>query len=531
MKNSIKRFLCLSLIFAFLLSSPVTVAATDSKTEIVFGEVLGKAGSVVSLPILINNNQGIATYRFRIPYDTANLSFVSAENSASFANGSIVAQDNKEGGYVTVLWFSVTNVTSNGVMAVLSFKLSDNADGEFALVPNYKPEDLLNQNSVALNCTVTSGKILTKCTNHKGGNATCTDRAVCSVCNEAYGELLPHSLNHFGKNPANHYTSGNIEYWQCGVCNKFFSDSNAKNEISEADTLLAKQPHTLNKWDYNDTKHWLKCDCGFIDTSYDHDYDNACDTECNVCGFVRSIKHDYSKVWSCDKSKHWHECSVCGDKTDLDEHSYDNDCDTYCNVCGDLRVTEHKYDNDCDTDCNVCGDLRVTEHKYDNDCDTDCNVCGDVRVTEHKYDNDCDTDCNICGDVRVTEHRYDNDCDTDCNICGDVRVTEHRYDNDCDTDCNICGDVRVTEHKYDGDFDTDCNVCGDVREFPVKLGDVNGDKKINNLDAGFVLKYDAGISDLTAAQKMAADVNGDGRVNNLDASAILKYDAGIISGF
>lgn len=58
------------------------------------------------------------------------------------------------------------------------------------------------------------------------------------------------------------------------------------------------------------------------------------------------------------------------------------------------------------------------------------------------------------------------------------------------------------------------------------LGDVNGDEKVNNLDATVVLKYDAGIENEIDAS--VADVNGDGKVNNLDATVILKYDAGII---
>jgi len=59
-------------------------------------------------------------------------------------------------------------------------------------------------------------------------------------------------------------------------------------------------------------------------------------------------------------------------------------------------------------------------------------------------------------------------------------------------------------------------------------GDVNGDGKVNNLDAAQILKYDAGLTELSEEQKQAADFNTDGKVNNLDASQILKYDAGII---
>ncbi len=60
-----------------------------------------------------------------------------------------------------------------------------------------------------------------------------------------------------------------------------------------------------------------------------------------------------------------------------------------------------------------------------------------------------------------------------------------------------------------------------------KKGDVNGDGRVNNLDASTILKYDAGLTDLSDKQKQAADVNADGRVDNRDATAILKKDSGI----
>ena len=59
-------------------------------------------------------------------------------------------------------------------------------------------------------------------------------------------------------------------------------------------------------------------------------------------------------------------------------------------------------------------------------------------------------------------------------------------------------------------------------------GDVNGDGEVTNTDAATILKYDAGIIDLTEQQLSVADVNGNGNVDNVDASMVLKYDAGII---
>lgn len=75
---------------------------------------------------------------------------------------------------------------------------------------------------------------------------------------------------------------------------------------------------------------------------------------------------------------------------------------------------------------------------------------------------------------------------------------------------------------------------GDYNSYHIKLavpadyiiGDVNGDGKVNNLDATAILKYDAGITE--DIDQFVADANRDGKVNNLDAAMILKYDAGII---
>ena len=62
-------------------------------------------------------------------------------------------------------------------------------------------------------------------------------------------------------------------------------------------------------------------------------------------------------------------------------------------------------------------------------------------------------------------------------------------------------------------------------------GDANGDGEANSLDATLVLKYDAGIIDLDAAQLASSDVNNDGEADSLDATLILKYDAGLIDDF
>jgi len=59
-------------------------------------------------------------------------------------------------------------------------------------------------------------------------------------------------------------------------------------------------------------------------------------------------------------------------------------------------------------------------------------------------------------------------------------------------------------------------------------GDLNGDGVADNLDAVFVLRYDAGLDDLDSDQLINGDVNNDGVVDNTDAARILQFDAGLI---
>lgn len=62
-------------------------------------------------------------------------------------------------------------------------------------------------------------------------------------------------------------------------------------------------------------------------------------------------------------------------------------------------------------------------------------------------------------------------------------------------------------------------------------GDVNGDDKVNAVDAQNILKYSAGLSAFDASQLSLANVNGDGQVNAVDAQWVLKYAAGLITEF
>ena len=85
--------------------------------------------------------------------------------------------------------------------------------------------------------------------NCSGGKATCKDKAICEICGDSYGSPDPNShtdLKHIDAKAATVAEEGNIEYWYCGGCNKYFSDAAAKTEITKADTVTAKLPKTTS---------------------------------------------------------------------------------------------------------------------------------------------------------------------------------------------------------------------------------------------------------------------------------------------
>lgn len=70
-----------------------------------------------------------------------------------------------------------------------------------------------------------------------------------------------------------------------------------------------------------------------------------------------------------------------------------------------------------------------------------------------------------------------------------------------------------------------------ARENAVHYGDVNGDSRINAVDAAIAYAIANGKRTPTQEQSLAADVNGDSRINAIDAALIYAYANGKRSAF
>ena len=141
---------------------------------------------------------------------------------------------------------------------------------------------------------------------HTGGTATCADKAVCDTCGEEYGEV--NASNHTNlvqteAKAATHMTEGNIEYWYCDGCDKYFSDEAGTKEIALKDTVIPKlTEHTADGtgWHSDETSHWNTCECGEMLNEAAHTFEWVTDKEataaeagskheeCTVCGYAKA---------------------------------------------------------------------------------------------------------------------------------------------------------------------------------------------------------------------------------------------------
>ena len=77
---------------------------------------------------------------------------------------------------------------------------------------------------------------------HTGGTATCTAKAVCSVCGKSYGavDTANHDLKRTAAKEPGAFVTGRIEYWTCRACGKYFADAGGAKEISRDDIIIPR---------------------------------------------------------------------------------------------------------------------------------------------------------------------------------------------------------------------------------------------------------------------------------------------------
>ena len=214
-----------------------------------------------------------------------------------------------------------------------------------------------------------------------GAEATETTAQTCTVC----GYVIKAPLGHTHRPTIVRRVeptcekAGNIEHYKCS-CGKLYYDAAATKEITNAaKIILSATGHARGgDWKYSEIYHWHECAvCGErMDTAFHRAGAEATETTpqtCAVCGYVikealghthsftekntdakylksaatckasaeyyyscscgekgtetfksgEKLAHNFKTEWSSNGEKHWHECSLCGEKNKESSHRFE----------------------------------------------------------------------------------------------------------------------------------------------------------------------------------------------------------------
>jgi len=285
---------------------------------------------------------------------------------------------------------------------------------------------------------------------HKVGNHTCVTnttptcikKATCGICGQDY--YGDHDLSHHNAVPHTCTADGTVEYWDCSVCGKKFSDPNGTAEITNISDPNDPARHSLVKTDEKaptctdngNTAYWTCTECKNI---FSDDAGLNPTTLADVT--VSATGHTWSNDWSSDGTGHWHDCvnANCpitenNQKFGYAVHTPGADATETtpqtCDVCGyELApALGHIHANHLTFIAEVPETCTADGVKAHYECECGKLFADDQAATEvtleslkiaahHTYGTDWESDndddhyhvCSVCSDkADVTPHSYDN---------------------------------------------------------------------------------------------------------------------------
>ena len=342
MRLNMKKILTFIIIIAMTLSlGAPAFAATPATVTVASPTAAVNPGNTVDVAVTIANNPGMDVMKLKFSYDTAALTLKDIELGSVMG----ILTKNLDKAVALLEAAGTANATGNGTLVTLKFEVkSAAAAGNYTI--GFLVSDAVNRNEERVALTTQAGTVsvagpVTTYTvrfNANGGTGTMAD--VTGVPAGAY--TLP--ANGFTA-PAGKQFKG----WSTGASGAVIAGTtyNVTGDV----TLYAiwenkTHTHTYNTtWSTDETNHWHECTCGdkkdlaaHVDANKDHNCDvcgkkmsdhtggtATCKDKatCTICGqkYGDLAAHNYKTEWSKDKNKHWHECSVCGDKKDVAAHT------------------------------------------------------------------------------------------------------------------------------------------------------------------------------------------------------------------
>lgn len=269
---------------------PMSVLATGTMT-ITVEQKTALPGSTVSVNIAIRNNPGISSMKLKVAYDSV-LALDSIEYNSEMGGQSLPPQTMASP--ITLTWVSpFANFNGDTTFATLTFIVSESAPKGYTanIDVTFDPNDIYNMDEDNVDCVVETGciNIVAGVPGDVNGDQVANNKDITrmfqylagwdvivnepaldtngdgSVNNKDLTRLFQyladwdveifigaesvkkcnHELEITPHNEATCTEDGNIAYWNCALCNKYYSDAAASAEISEESTVIVAKGHTV----------------------------------------------------------------------------------------------------------------------------------------------------------------------------------------------------------------------------------------------------------------------------------------------
>lgn len=292
-KKLLSVFLALLMMLTVFPTSIIASAANAATVTV--ESVNAVPGSNVEVNINVKNNPGILAANFTVTYDKG-LTLIDSKSGDAFSALSMtkpenynspckfgwdaleIADEDIKDGTILTLTFSVDkNVSANSKLNVkLSYQNGNIIDSDLNDIPvtinngsvtiiDYIPGDINGDGTIDLKDVTLVRRLVTgygvtanKLAADVNGDGEITMKDVVLIRRyvvdaEGYGvTLVPggsnvhtHTMTATAAKAATCTENGNIAYWYCSSCEKYFTDKDGNNAVSQADTVIKAKGHTV----------------------------------------------------------------------------------------------------------------------------------------------------------------------------------------------------------------------------------------------------------------------------------------------
>lgn len=292
-KKLLSVFLALLMMLTVFPASMIANAA--NATTVTVESVNAVPGSNVEVNINVKNNPGILAANFTVTYDKG-LTLIDSKSGDAFSALSMTKPENynspckfgwdaleiadkdiKDGTILTLTFSVDKGVSANSKLNVkLSYQNGNIIDSDLNDIPvtinngsvtiiDYIPGDINGDGTIDLKDVTLVRRLVTgysvtanKLAADVNGDGEITMKDVVLirryvVDTEGYGvTLVPggsnvhtHTMTATAAKAATCTENGNIAYWYCSSCKKYFTDKDGNNVVSQADTVIKAKGHTV----------------------------------------------------------------------------------------------------------------------------------------------------------------------------------------------------------------------------------------------------------------------------------------------